>query len=76
VGSNILWAMGLAGIIERRLAAGETEMTNTSLYEKLQMSRKNFSDLVKKPEWQAYVVALGLQPQTLRGRAMGLRLVA
>jgi hypothetical protein len=66
----------LAVIVERRLAAGETEMTNLSLYEEMGMQRQNFSKLVRRPEWQAHVAALGLQPQPLKGRAMGLRLVA
>jgi hypothetical protein len=66
----------LAGIIEMRLDAGETEMSNQSLYEELRMSKQQFGALVKKPEWQAHIAALGLQPQPLKGRAMGLRLVA
>jgi hypothetical protein len=40
----------LAGIIEGRLDAGETEMSNQSLYEELRMSKQQFGALVKKPE--------------------------
>lgn len=66
----------LSGVVLRRLEAGETEMSNQSLYEELGMQKTNFSALVRKPEWQAYVSNLGLRPQPLKGRAMGLRLVA
>jgi hypothetical protein len=64
----------LAEIVVRRLEAGETEMTNLSLYEELGMAKGNFGKLVTRPEWQAYVAQLGLNPQRLPGRMMGLRL--
>ena len=66
----------LAEIVVRRLAAGETEISNQSLYEQMDMDRSNFGALVKKPEWQAYITQLGLNPEPLKGRAMGLRKVA
>jgi hypothetical protein len=63
-------------IVVRRLQAGETEMTNQSLYEELGMKKPNFLALVKKPEWQARRAQLSLNPQQLSGRMMGLKLVA
>jgi hypothetical protein len=66
----------LAGILARRLAAGEAEMTNESLYRELGVDKSNFAKLVKRPEWQAHIAALGLNPQRLRGHHMGLRVVA
>ena len=60
----------------RRLEAGERQMTNASLREEMGMSERNFRALVKKPEWQARIAQLGLNPQQLNGRMMGLRLVA
>jgi hypothetical protein len=65
----------LKAIIERRLAAGETEMTNPSLYDELKMAQPNFTRLVTRPEWQSYVAALGLRPQRLPGRMSGLRVI-
>ena len=63
-------------IVVRRLEAGERQMTNASLREEMGMSERNFRALVKKPEWQARRSQLGLNPQQLNGRMMGLRLVA
>jgi hypothetical protein len=65
----------LAEIVFRRLEAGETVLTNPSLYDELGMQRPNFAALIKKPEWQAYVAQLGLVPQRLKGNVMGLRMV-
>jgi hypothetical protein len=39
------------------------------------MAKGNFGKLVAKPEWQAYLARLGLIPQKLKGKQMGLRLV-
>jgi hypothetical protein len=58
----------LSELIASRLAAGEREMTNPSLYETLGMSRQNFGKLVKRPEFQAWVATMGL-----KGGVMGLR---
>ena len=66
----------LDAIVMRRLEAGETEMTNPSLYSELGMTKGNFGKLVSKPEWQARISQLGLNPQSLPGRMMGLRFVA
>jgi hypothetical protein len=66
----------LDAIVRRRLEAGETEMTNASLYAELKMAKSNFHRLVSKKEWQARLAQLGLNPQPLKGREMGLRLVA
>ena len=66
----------LDAIVVRRLEAGEVEMTNQSLWEEMGMQKPNMLALVKKPEWQARLSQLGLQPQPLKGRMMGLRLVA
>ncbi len=63
-------------IVVRRLEAGERQMTNASLREEMGMSERNFRALVQKPEWQARRSQLGLNPQQLSGRMMGLRLVA
>jgi hypothetical protein len=51
-------------------------MTNQSLWEELGMKKPNFLALVKRPEWQARRAQLGLNPQQLSGRMMGLRQVA
>ena len=65
----------LDAIVVRRLEAGETEMTNASLYGEIGMLDRNFRALVQKPEWHARRAQLGLNPQQLSGRMMGLRLV-
>lgn len=64
----------LSEIVAARLAAGEREMTNPSLYDALGMSRQNFAKIVKGPEWQDWVTAMGLHPQPLKGGVMGLRM--
>ena len=66
----------LSDIVSRRLGAGEREMTNPSLCVELEMERHDFAKLVKKPEWQAWVAAMGLNPEPLKGRIMGLRQTA
>lgn len=66
----------LDAIVVRRLEAGETEMTDQSLWEEMGMRKPNMLALVKKPEWQARLSQLALQPQPLKGRMMGLRLAA
>lgn len=66
----------LSDIVSRRLGAGEREMTNPSLALELGMERQNFGALVNKPEWKAWVAAMGLHPGPLKGRIMGLRQVA
>src|SRR6185312_2873381 len=66
----------LDAIVVRRLAAGDREMTNASLAVELGMADRDFRRLVQKPEWQARRAQLGLNPQQLGGRMMGLRLVA
>jgi hypothetical protein len=63
----------LSEIVARRLAEGEREMTNPSLYAELRMAQPDFANLVKKPEWKTWVAAMGLKPGPLRGRVMGLR---
>jgi hypothetical protein len=63
----------LSEIVARRLAEGEREMTNPSLYAELGMAQTNFAKLVKKPEWKTWVAAMGFNPGPLRGRVMGLR---
>ena len=65
----------LAGVVSRRLEAGEREMTNPSLYAELGMDQRNFSKLVKRPEWRAYISQLGLNPQKLACGMVGLVLV-
>jgi hypothetical protein len=37
------------------------------------MQQQNFSALVKKLEWRAYITRLGLMPQRLKGRVIVLR---
>jgi hypothetical protein len=66
----------LADLVAGRLAAGEREITNPSLYESLGIARQDFAKLVKRPEWQQWVAAVGLLPCTLAGRMMGLRKLA
>jgi hypothetical protein len=65
----------LDAIVVRRLGAGEREMTNVSLYGEMGMMERNFRALVQKPEWQSRRAQLGLNPQLLIGRTMGMRLV-
>jgi hypothetical protein len=65
----------LDAIVVMRLGAGEREMSNASLYEELGMVKGNFGKLVTRPEWQARVAQLGLSPQPLPGRRMGLRVI-
>ena len=68
-------ALELSKIVARRLAAGETEMTNVSLYSELEMKKQGFGKLVARPVWQAWIAARGLNSQPLHGNNMGLRLV-
>ena len=63
-------------IVVRRLRAGEREMTNGSICSEMRMSDRNFRALVQRPEWQERRAQLGLNPQKLTGRKMGLRLTA
>jgi len=55
---------------------GLTEIPNSLIYESLGIDRMAFAKLVKKPEWQAWVAAMGFNPQRLRGNVMGLKAVA
>ena len=66
----------LSEVVTRRLNEGERELPNPTLAGELKMERQNFAALVKRPEWQAWVAAMGLQPAPLKGRVMGLRKVA
>lgn len=63
----------LATVVEQRLAAGETEMTDQSLYKALGVDRRNFSVLVRRPAWLAHSEALGLEHVRLKGNQRGLR---
>ena len=63
----------LSEIVARRMAEGVEEMTNQSLYEEIGMKRQNFGPLVKRPEWRAWVTAVGLHPERLKGGDVGLR---
>lgn len=66
----------LSEIVARRLAGGFEEMTNQSLYEEIGVTRQDFAKLVKRPEWQSWIAAMGLHPEQLKGRIMGLRRMA
>ena len=66
----------MAEHVSARLAEGATEISNPSIYEALGIDRTDFAKLVRKPEWQAFVAALGWQPQALKGRVGGMRAVA
>jgi hypothetical protein len=63
----------LADIILRRLAAGETELSNPSLYEALGMAKGNFGKLVVRAVWKAFLDTNDLRPELLGNRTMGLR---
>ena len=65
----------LAGIVARRLQAGERELDNPSLYGEMSISKQQFTALVKLPAWQAHVAACGWRPQRLPGRTAGLHLI-
>lgn len=66
----------LSEIVARRLAEGAREIANPSLCAELEMARQDFAKLVKRPEWQAWIAAMGLNPKPLKGRIMGLRRLA
>ena len=66
----------LSEIVVQRLGEGDRELSNKSMATELGMLQPNFSALVKKPEWQAWVAAMGLKPEPLKGNTMGLRKVA
>jgi hypothetical protein len=63
----------LATIVERRLSAGETEMSYPSLYEEMRMEKSNFARLIKADAWQNHMKNLGLTVGTLKGKVRGLR---
>lgn len=63
-------------IVVRRLGENESEMTNASLYGEMGMDKANFRALAKTPAWQARMAQLGLHPELLSGRMMGLRVLA
>ncbi len=67
-------ALELAEIVERRLAAGETALSNPSLYDEMGMNRSNFVRLIRSPGWQDHMADLGLTQCPLKGRVQGLRL--
>ncbi len=67
-------ALELAEIVQRRLAAGETDLSNPSLYDEMGMNRSNFARLIRSPAWQDHMADLGLTQCTLKGRVQGLRL--
>jgi hypothetical protein len=66
----------LAVIVERRLAADETELAYPSLYEEMGMEKANFHRMVKNDAWQAHIKNLGLASCALKGNVQGLRLVS
>ncbi len=66
----------LATIVERRLAAGDTELSNSSLYRAMSITKQQFAGLARREAWQAHVENLGLTPQSLSGREAGLRVAA
>jgi hypothetical protein len=66
----------LATIVERRLVAGEAELSWPSLYEELGMEKANFRRLVRSEAWQAHMKNLGLTQCRLKGNVQGLRLVS
>jgi hypothetical protein len=66
----------LADIVAKRLEDGQEELPYPSLYKELGMQQQNFSALVKKPEWRAYITRIGLIPQRLKGRVIVLRKTA
>ena len=52
--------------------AGDTEISNQSLYESMGMDRRDFTALTRKPEWHAHIANLGLASQRRgKGRGMG-----
>jgi hypothetical protein len=50
-------------------------IANRRIYEPLGIDRRDFAKLVKKPEWQDWVAAMGLAPRPLKGNVVGLRVV-
>ena len=63
----------LAMIVMRRLAEGETRLSDMSLYGELGMAQPTFGKLKAKPEWASWVVANGLVRGKLPGGLIGLR---
>jgi hypothetical protein len=66
----------LGDLVLRRLAAGETELSNPSLYEALGMERTNFGKLVAKPRWREFLDTHGLHTELIGKGITGLRLKA
>jgi hypothetical protein len=63
----------LATIVERRLAAGETEISYPSLYEEMRMEKSNFARLIKSDAWQVHIKNLKLTICALKGKVRALR---
>jgi hypothetical protein len=66
----------LATIVERRLAAGDTELSNSSLYDELGISKQQFAGLVRRDAWKAHTKNLGLTSRSISAREVGLVRVA
>ena len=63
----------LSTAIIQRLEAGDREMTDTSLYGALGITRHSYGKLKAKPEWAAWLAGIGLHQAKLGGGLIGLR---
>jgi hypothetical protein len=63
----------LADTVQRRLEAGDREMTDTSLYGEMDVTKNNYGKLKAKPEWVAWLGVMGLHQAKLGGGFIGLR---
>lgn len=63
----------LSEIVVARMEAGDTEMANPDLAREMRMDLSNFRALVKRRDWQAWMVPRGLVRCRLKGRATGIR---
>ena len=63
----------LADAVQRRLEAGDWEMTDASLYGEVGIAKSNHGKLKAKPEWAAWLGSMGLHQAKLGGGLIGLR---
>jgi len=66
----------LAEIVQRLLSEGHRDMPDTTLYGEMGVSRGNYGKLKAKPEWGAWLGAMGLHQAKLGGGIIGLRRTA
>lgn len=63
----------LSQAVLQRHQAGDTEITDPSIYGPLGMGRADYGKLKRKEEWAAWLASLGWFQAKLQGGFMGLR---